>query len=53
MLSTGFRKGVPVKTVSARAGHSTPLVTMTVYAHLLEGDDAAAADMFASLVATP
>ena len=41
---------MPVKTVSARVGHSTPLVTMSVYAHLLEGDDEAAADSFAATV---
>jgi len=40
----------PVKTVSARIGHSTPLVTMTVYAHLLAADDEAAAESFAALV---
>lgn len=43
--------GTPVKTVSARIGHSTPMVTMSVYAHLLDGDDEAAAGSFAALVA--
>jgi integrase len=49
-VSVLLSSGVPVKTVSARIGHSTPLVTMSIYAHLLEGDDEAASDMFASLV---
>jgi integrase len=52
-VSVLLSSGVPVKTVSARVGHSTPLVTMSVYAHLLEGDDEAAAGMFASLVSAP
>ena len=46
-----LRNGVAVKTVSARVGHSTPLITMTVYAHLMEGDDGTEqAEMFAGLV---
>jgi len=32
-LRTSFSSGAPVKTVSARIGHSTPLVTMSVYAN--------------------
>jgi integrase len=46
--------GKPVKTVSARLGHKSAVVTMTVYAHVLPayahvlpGDDADAAAMFA------
>ena len=46
-VSVLLSSGVPVKTVSARIGHSTPLVTMSVYAHLLAGDDEAAAGTFA------
>jgi integrase len=49
-VSILLSNGVPVKTVSSRIGHSSPLVTMTVYAHLLAGDDEAAAGMFAGLV---
>ncbi|HEY2638618.1 MAG TPA: hypothetical protein VGI66_01860 [Streptosporangiaceae bacterium] len=49
-VSIQLASGVPVKTVSARVGHSTPLVTMSVYAHLLEGDDEAAAESFAAAV---
>jgi len=29
---------VPVKVVSERLGHSTPAFTMTVYQHVLSGD---------------
>jgi alkanesulfonate monooxygenase SsuD/methylene tetrahydromethanopterin reductase-like flavin-dependent oxidoreductase (luciferase family) len=29
--------------VSARAGHSSPAITLAVYAHVLPGDDEAAA----------
>ncbi len=43
-------KGVPVKTVSARLGHASAVVTMTVYAHCLPGDQASAAAIFASVV---
>jgi integrase len=49
-VSIQLASGVPVKTVSARVGHSSPLVTMSVYAHLLEGDDEAAAQSFAAAV---
>lgn len=49
-VSVLLSSGTPVKTVSSRIGHSTPLVTMTIYAHLLAGDDEAAAGTFAALV---
>jgi integrase len=35
--------GVPPTTVAARLGHANPMVTLTVYAHLFDRDDAAAA----------
>jgi integrase len=38
-----LRSGVPVHVVSARAGHSSATVTLNVYAHLLSGDQEAAA----------
>jgi len=41
--------GVPIKTVSTRVGHSSPTVTMTIYAHVLDGDDDVAAGTFAGL----
>jgi integrase len=41
----------PVKVVSERLGHSNATVTMTVYAHVLPGNQRAAAESFAALVA--
>jgi integrase len=35
---------VPVHIVSARAGHSSPTITLTTYAHLIGGDDERAAE---------
>jgi integrase len=40
----------PVHVVSARLGHASPVVTMTVYAHVLPGSQRHAADHFAALV---
>jgi integrase len=50
LLSTGLADGEPVKTVSERLGHSSAVVTMTVYAHALPGDQKRAASRFAALV---
>jgi integrase len=41
---------VPVHVVSQRLGHASPVITMTVYAHVLPGSQREAADLFASLV---
>jgi integrase len=38
-----IRSGVPVKTVSQRIGHASPTITMTIYQHVLPGDDDQAA----------
>jgi integrase len=43
-------KGIPVKVVSERLGHASPTVTLTVYAHVLPGNQRDAADTFAALV---
>lgn len=43
--------GVPVHVVSQRLGHASPVITMTVYAHVLPGNQRAAAEGFAALVA--
>jgi integrase len=40
----------PVHVVSARLGHASPVVTMTVYAHVLPGNQREAANTFARLV---
>jgi integrase len=42
--------GTPVHVVSERLGHSSAVVTMTVYAHVLPGSQRDAADLFARLV---
>lgn len=42
--------GVPVHVVSQRLGHSSPVVTMTVYAHVLPGNQQDAANTFARLI---
>jgi integrase len=39
--------GVPVHVVSQRLGHASPVVTMTVYAHVLPGSQREAASLFA------
>lgn len=47
-----LRSGVPVHVVSARAGHANPSVTLNIYAHLMPGQqEAAAAIADASLIA--
>ena len=40
----------PVNVVSQRLGHSSPMVTMTVYAHVLPGSQREAANTFARLI---
>ena len=42
--------GEPVKTVSERLGHASATVTMTVYAHVMPGDQKRAASRFAALI---
>ena len=44
--------GVAIKVVSERLGHAHPAFTMHTYQHLLPGMSAAAAERFATLVAT-
>src|SRR5215469_14894201 len=39
-----------VKVVSARLGHANATVTLGVYAHVMPGDQKAAADRFAALI---
>lgn len=38
-----LRRGIPIKTVSQRLGHSNPTVTLNIYAHVMSGDDEKAA----------
>jgi integrase len=42
--------GVPLKVVSQRVGHASPMVTMAIYQHVLPGDDRAAADIGARAI---
>jgi len=39
-----------VRVVSQRLGHSSPVVTMTIYAHILPGNQRDAANTFARLI---
>ena len=50
MLFTSLAAGIPVKVVSERLGHASPTVTLTVYAHVMPGNQRAAADTFAALI---
>ena len=36
-VSMLIKAGVPINTISARVGHSTPSITHDIYAHLLSG----------------
>ena len=42
--------GRPVKVVSERLGHASPVITMSVYAHVLPGGQRAAAEAFDKLI---
>jgi integrase len=42
--------GVPVKVVSERLGHASPIITLGVYAHVMPGMQAEAAARFGALV---
>jgi integrase len=44
-------EGVPVHIVAARLGHSSPMVTLGVYAHVLPTGDERAADVIAGVLA--
>jgi integrase len=44
-------RGVPVHIVAARPGHSSPVVTLNVYAHVLPTSDEQAADVMAAVLA--
>jgi integrase len=43
-------EGVPVHVVSARLGHSSPMVTLSVYAHVLPTSDEQAAEVIAAVL---
>ena len=43
--------GVPVHIVAARLGHSSPMVTLSTYAHVLPRSDEQAAEVMAAVLA--
>jgi integrase len=47
-----IRAGVDILTISRRLGHSSASMTLDVYGHLIEGSDAAAAAVLASVLGT-
>lgn len=42
--------GVPVHVVSQRLGHASPSITLSIYAHVMPGNQREAADLFARLI---
>ncbi len=49
-LPTSLTAREPVHVVSQRLGHASPMVTLTVYAHVLPGSQREAAGTFARLI---
>ena len=49
-LSTSLLAREPVHVVSQRLGHANPVVTMTVYAHVMPGNQRETANTFARLI---
>jgi integrase len=45
-----LKQGVPLKVVSERVGHASPMVTLAIYQHVLPGDDRAAAELGAQVI---
>jgi len=45
-----LKQGTPLKVVSQRVGHASPMVTLAIYQHVLPGDDRAAAEVGARLI---
>jgi integrase len=43
-ITSLLRARQPIQVVSARAGHSSPAVTLNLYSHVMPGDDEAAAE---------
>ena len=48
--TTLIEAGIHIKTVQARLGHSSPSLTMQVYAHVTPGMDKEAADAYAKAI---
>lgn len=49
-VATLLAEGVPPKVVRQRLGHASPMVTDTIYQHVLPGDDRAAAALGARTI---
>ncbi len=49
-LTTSLQDREPIKTVSERLGHASVTITLTVYGHVMPGDQKRAADRFAALI---
>jgi integrase len=45
--------GVDVVAISRRLGHSSPVVTLRIYAHLFKKDDRAAVEAIEAAMGTP
>ena len=45
-----MKAGVPTKVVQERLGHSSPLITMKLYQHVMPGMGRDAADLVASMI---
>jgi integrase len=50
MATSLIRRGVPIKVVSRRLGHTNITTTLAVYAHLMEGDDDRAAEVMGRIL---
>ncbi len=50
MLSTSLLAREPVHVVSQRLGHASPMVTLTIYAHVMPGSQRETANTFARLI---
>ena len=46
-----LRDREPIRTVSERLGYASVTITLTVYGHVMPGDQKRAADRFATLIA--
>lgn len=47
--SLALKSGIPVKVVQERLGHANPTITMNIYAHVIKGRQAEAAETVAAL----
>lgn len=50
-IASLLRNGVPINLVQVRAGHSSPMITLATYGHVLPGEDEVAAATFSRVMA--